>query len=424
MSRVRSHVFAVLTLVLLPAALHTGCGSSDSAGALPPSKGAGGSGAATSDGGLTGGNAGTAGQAGATDGGAAAGGAAASGAGGQSWPDAASEPFEANFGYDAPVNDSSLTEDSACAEATAEAKPVPLDLYLMQDSTSSMGTDCNVGAATTSKWCHAINAVAGFVNDPSSAGNQIALQFFSTTINSTCNGSYYANPAVALGLLPNIAPQIVASLNSHSPNGNTPTEAALRGIATYTAAHQTPGRVMIGILVTDGIPTACSTGAAALATIAGQHFQNTGIRTFVIGMTGANFTTLETIAASGGADAHPNYCSGTPTCHYYNVADGDPQAFIAALKDIQQSAIGCTYQMPTPDGGLIDPAKVVVRYTPGGGVAQELNRVNDATQCVAGAWYYDNNAAPTTINLCPDTCNTVKADQNPKVDILLGCQGS
>jgi hypothetical protein len=52
-----------------------------------------------------------------------------------------------------------------------------------------------------------------------------------------------------------------------------------------------------------------------------------------------------------------------------------------------------------------------------------LPKKNDASACdpVSGGWYYDNNASPTKIILCPASCQMVQADQNGKVDILLGC---
>ena len=56
--------------------------------------------------------------------------------------------------------------------------------------------------------------------------------------------------------------------------------------------------------------------------------------------------------------------------------------------------------------------------------AQQFTRVNDAAACVAGAFYYDDNANPTTIILCPATCSTAQADPNAKIQVLLGCQGS
>ena len=98
--------------------------------------------------------------------------------------------------------------------------------------------------------------------------------------------------------------------------------------------------------------------------------------------------------------------------------------FTQQLKNIQKSSLGCEYLMPKLDGGLINPAAVDLKYTPGGGVQQSLPRVNDSTLCVGDGWYYDDNANPTKLLLCPDTCTKVKADSAGKVDIDLGCLGS
>jgi hypothetical protein len=323
------------------------------------------------------------------------------------------------FNYDAGIEDSSVNQDSACAATTVEANPVPLDMYIMQDKSGSMGSDCNVGSTTTSKWCYAINALYGFFSAPSSTGMGVALEFFT----SACSG--YDVPAVALGLLPGNLAALQSALNSNSPTGTTGMSAACQGLATYTAANKQPGREMIGILITDGSPVGCDTNLNNINAILVNHFNATGIPTFVIGMTGANFGYLETIGQNAGVPSHTNYCGGVNPCVSYDVKNGDPSVFIAALKTIQQTAVGCQYQLPTTDAGLIDPAKVNVEYTPSGGTPTQLGRVNDAGSCgPQGGWYYDNNANPTTIILCPATCALVQSDPNPKVEILLGCQGS
>jgi hypothetical protein len=292
-------------------------------------------------------------------------------------------------------------------------------MYIVLDQSGSMGTDCNVGASTTSKWCYAINALNGFFSAPSSAGMGIALEFFDTA----CSG--YDIPAVALGLLPGNLAALQAALNSAGPTGLTGTSAACQGIATYTAANKQPGRKMIGILITDGSPTTCTTSLTTINSILVNHFNSTGIPTFVIGMTGATFSSLETIAKNAGVPSHTNYCGGVNPCFSYDVKNGDPTVFIAALKTIQQTAVGCQYQLPKTDAGVIDPAKVNVEYTPAGGAPNKLGRVNDAASCgPQGGWYYDNNANPSIITLCPATCTLVQSDPNPKVEILLGCLGS
>ena len=330
---------------------------------------------------------------------------------------------DVSFGYDADPEDAALSPDATCAASAIKAEPLPLDMYIILDKSGSMGTDCNVGSTGTSKWCYAINALNKFFTAPSSVGTGVALSFFS---GSSCPN--LTNAQVAMNTLPNHVAALNSAMNGAAPGGNTPTSAAANGIASYTAAHEQPGRKMIGVLITDGDPTSCSpTSVSQINTILANHFGTTNIPTFVIGMTGATFSNLETLANNAGAPSHTQYCGGgVSPCHFYNVANGDPQVFLAVLQAIQQTAIGCQYTIPDTDAGVIDPDKVIVEYTPGsGGPAQQLTRVNDASQCGAGGgWHYDNNANPKLIVLCPATCTAVSADQNAGIQIALGCLGS
>ena len=431
----RSSILGLGLAALCGLFFYLGCGSNEDTVTTDEGTGGsgnGGTGGATAGtgggtGGTTGGGAGQGGS--SATGGSSGGGTGATGGtgpdGGGSGGDASVQ--DANFNYDAPPQDGSITQDSACAASVAEAEPLPLDIYLMLDRSGSMDPDCNVGQTTASSWCNSINAIAGFVTDPSSAGMRVALEFFS---GDNCNAGDYANPTVGLGYLDGTsggqAAVLISTMNSASPSGMTPTEAALRGLAQFTAANQTTGRAMIGILITDGLPTRCDTDTTNLAAIASDHYANTGIQTFVIGMASAlDFNVIETIAAGGGASPHDDFCHSTTPCHHYDVGAGNPQAFIQALQQIQAAAIGCTFQMPTTDAGVIDIEKVKIEYTPGGvGTPQELTRVDDAASCVPDGWYYDDNQNPTTLNLCPDMCNTVKADSTAKIQVLLGCLGS
>ena len=44
------------------------------------------------------------------------------------------------------------------------------------------------------------------------------------------------------------------------------------------------------------------------------------------------------------------------------------------------------------------------------------------TACGAfGGWYYDDEANPSTIILCPATCETVRGDESGKISVVLGC---
>jgi hypothetical protein len=237
-------------------------------------------------------------------------------------------------------------------------------MYIMQDRSGSMGTDCNIGQTVSSKWCHAINALSGYFNSQSAAGNAAALQFFpgNNVSQSSCTtGQPYNVPAVPTSPPPFITlptNQFDALLNSQSANGNTPTEAAIRGLTSYTAGNRRGGRVTIGILITDGDPTQCDLNLTDLSNLLQAQYTATTIRTYVIGMTGATDANLEQIAQGGNTPLHDatvgtltNACGTSPApCRHWNVGDGNPQGFVAALAAIEQSANGCS-----DGGGVVNP---------------------------------------------------------------------
>jgi hypothetical protein len=69
----------------------------------------------------------------------------------------------------------------------------------------------------------------------------------------------------------------------------------------------------------------------------------------------------------------------------------------------------------------VDPTKVNVQITVGG-MSKTIGKVANMAACGAlGGWYYDNDAAPTQILLCPQSCDAVKADQISSVQVLYGC---
>lgn len=102
----------------------------------------------------------------------------------------------------------------------------------------------------------------------------------------------------------------------------------------------------------------------------------------------------------------------------------DPVFQDMATAVVQNAQLSCDYPIPPPpDGQTFDPTKVNVKYTPGGGGEVAILNVATPADCgMLGGWYYDNPAAPTTILMCPGTCDTLKADANGKIDVLFGCE--
>lgn len=241
----------------------------------------------------------------------------------------------------------------------------PVDMFIMFDRSGSMGDDCNIGAGTNSKWCRSINALSGYFKSQGAANQAAALQFFplkthTDTLCSSGNGyDVAAEPTTGYTALPTNA--FDALLNSESPGGKslgTPTEAAIRGLVRFTRGNRRGGRVTIGVLITDGDPNGCNENLGALSALLAAHNKDTQIRTYVIGMEGASYDNLEAIAQGGAAPLHADNVGGVTDacgngngpCRHWNVGDGNPTVFAAALAAIQESADGCK-----DGGGFVNP---------------------------------------------------------------------
>ncbi len=230
------------------------------------------------------------------------------------------------------------------------------------------------------------------------SARRCTLQYFGLN-NDSCTASDYATPEIALTAMPAGEANLATSLNNHAPSTNTPTSAAADGLTMFTTAQKTasPNRSIIGILITDGDPTVCNTSPSYVGGLISTAWNNgAGVRTYVIGMTGATLANLETMAQGGGAPSHTQYCSGS-TCHYYNVGSGDYATFTGVLTAIRDPAVGCDYALPAGDGGSVDPASTSIDYLPAGSPpASAIPRVNDVSSCPApgsgqDGWYFDDN---------------------------------
>ena len=104
-------------------------------------------------------------------------------------------------------DDSGLDPDSACGSIAEQAKGSTLNLYIAFDKSQSM-------AGT--KWDSAKAGLGVFVNDPSSAGVLVALNFFPVDDATTCDQFTYKEPVVPFGEL-RTCTRSHTWLTSHSP---------------------------------------------------------------------------------------------------------------------------------------------------------------------------------------------------------------
>lgn len=340
-----------------------------------------------------------------------------------------------------------LHEAGACAGDTYQGKLAPLDMYLMVDRSGSM-----VEKGST-KWASVTAAIRAFVQDPSSADLGVGLQYFPlprvTPCPSDCNSDYacatqkcgctsfgcqntvcsctaysndscvaddYAKPVVAFGRCQDVAGQIVSSLQSQSPVGGTPAAPALQGGVAYAAqwAKANPTHVVIVVLATDGEPNECGSDVPTVSKVAADACAaDPSIRTAVIGV-GASLTSLNDIAKGG--------CTGSAVV--VDESQDVVKQFRDALDKIRTDALKCEYLIPVPKSGKADYTLVNVGFTlSNGGGTETLGYVGSKDKCDArGGWYYDNDANPKKIIVCPASCDKFKADPMGRVDVLLGCQ--
>lgn len=128
---------------------------------------------------------------------------------------------------------------------------------------------------------------------------------------------------------------------------------------------------------------------------------------------GPTYTTL--VQKTGGVRA--KLCEGAAAWQPF--FDAVAQAVISSAK------LSCELTIPPPKTGTVDPAKVNVAIQSSGNQVY-LPGVADAAACGTGAgWYYDNPAKPTTVTLCPASCETAQASVGPgkpgHIEVLFGC---
>jgi len=84
--------------------------------------------------------------------------------------------------------------------------------------------------------------------------------------------------------------------------------------------------------------------------------------------------------------------------------------------------VACELTIPAPPvGEKLDPNKVNVTYTPGGGGMSETILRDDSKPCEAGANGWQYNADKTKILLCGDACKKAQSDLGGKVNVAFGC---
>ncbi|WP_394841902.1 VWA domain-containing protein [Pendulispora brunnea] len=332
--------------------------------------------------------------------------------------------------------------DPHCAAAGAEGKLTGVNLVFMFDRSASMGWTQTEPQRDIRdiKWRPVVAATRSFFGDAASSGMNASLAFFSeksgdrglcgtiwdpqtgeviASAEECCATETYSTPAVSLRKLPN-ATDFAGALDATSPDGSTPTHAALLGAIEQAKAIASDSghanETTLIVLVTDGIPSdACTPQSTVENTAAvAQEARRAGIKTYVIGVQSTDTPSLDSlnqIANSGG--------TGKAIMVDVDNPENTKRSFGAALAKIRGQSISCSVAIPPPPPGKTFDLKAVNVVITSNAGAQTLT-YNDT--CNGGeGWHYDNTSNPKIIELCPSTCGALKSTAGAHIDVQFGC---
>jgi hypothetical protein len=311
------------------------------------------------------------------------------------------------------------TTTNACAKQTARATRQPVYLEFAFDVSGSMGKGDKPWHDRALKWEPVVAATKAFFEDDKSEGFSAALTFFPAD-EERCDKASYQAPDVGMQPLPSQAfGQALDAIGEEDWRGGTPTLHVLEGIFDQIDNEQSahPGRYAV-VLVTDGYPQDCDDDSIdAVAALVKSRAAD--IPTYVIGVENPpvddapDVTSNLTVVAEAGA-----------TGQAYLIDTGDPtkttSAFKGTIDAIRSAAVSCRLAIPEPpQGQSFDKQKVSVRYLSG---SNETALRYDA-DCKAGdRWHYDDPEEPQELELCPDTCKVLQADELAELVVDFECE--
>jgi hypothetical protein len=342
--------------------------------------------------------------------------------------------------------------NSSCAANTARTEALPSVLELVVDTSGSMGQGAP-GQLFQTKWFVTREALRSAINQLSPTTG-IGVMYFpekSAGASRRISAGVWETRAVdvCLDLRNQVGIDLAGAANSPHrtrviqsldapgrPNGGTPTHDAFKIGVSNISQTTLPGNRFV-VLITDGQPTyaegCAGTGQQGDANDPrpiieeARRAAQQGIRTFVIGAPGseeanaAGFpqarTWLSMMATAGGTAVAGCSDNGPTFCHFDMTTQTDfSKALQDTLKLIVGTVVGCSY--PIPATGTIDREKVNVFFTPAAGTAAVVPKFVGTGACVDG-WTY--SADGKSVELCPATCEIVKKDPSPQLDVIFGC---
>ncbi|HTQ42449.1 MAG TPA: hypothetical protein VMI75_06790 [Polyangiaceae bacterium] len=379
---------------------------------------------------------------------------------------------------DGNVPDASFGPDSGCATADIRAELAPAAMLVVLDGSGTM--------AANNKYAFAQQAIVSAIDEDAFDSASLGLLIYPTGnltgpscvlgLPVTCavpglaqvplQPAGMSKSSASTGVRHDIYQQLVNS----SPNttgvgdGNPSYDAIQVGISLLQAWPQKGKRILF--FITDGGASCTSLSSpprpgytdangcsdweypASIVSLVqkANNDANAPVNTIFVGVPGADTDGSNTamdppyhvrLALSAEAWAgSPQTCDpscdgktftqsgGDPTvpCHFDMTQNYSAMALAAAIDKIRGSLLGCVFDLPQPDGGMIDPSKVNVEYSTDGGMTYTdlFRRKSISDPCSTGNGCWDYNTSGQVVLIGP-ACSAVEMSPNADVQIVVGC---
>jgi hypothetical protein len=286
-----------------------------------------------------------------------------------------------------------------CTVAQAMIPAPPLAIQILIDGSATMNTVLPSSTATY------YNQVQTYLFDPSSG------LVASTQAHDPIGATIFQSQGPTCPSLPAVQPALnnILTVNSlvtsHSPNGNTPTAAAITSAQNGFAANLPAGALPVIVVMSAGQPTDC-TGAQSptvtqTAYSAVQTAFGAGIHTFVV-----SFATLAADQAYFQKLANLGAGSATDVTVYpITATTSTPAALLSDLDAMAHNARSCEIALTNNvDATMGSQAAVTLN-----GVALVFNT----------DWVFEGGKK---IKLLGDACTNLRAGEStPEVDMTMPC---
>lgn len=330
-----------------------------------------------------------------------------------------------------------IDPDAACGSSKQPAELTPIYILFVYDKSGSMGDDeTNQVYNRASRWDPLKEGMLDFFANAGTSSGGIApgvkasIKFFPAPGDKTqtCQANY---KTTAASMVPLESPQtLIDTLNRTEPGGGTPTLPAVMGGLASAKKIMTDdvGSKAVVVLVTDGEPgiynadtktfehdcapkdadpTLLNDVEGIQSVVRAAYVGKPSVSTYVIGI-GEATDAMGAIATAGGTEYLLLDSLSSP--------ETTRAEFTKKLNEIRSQAIPCT--MAIPDSSNFKKDLVNVNFEHSNGT---LDQIGKSATCAAAGWYFDNEASPTKIQLCPEACANIQKDLEGSLQIILGC---